>query len=73
MTFALALRNLRRNRRRSIATLAAIVVGTVAILLFGGYSRNIRYGLQSGFVRSSGHLQIQHKDYFLYGSGNPAA
>ncbi len=25
-----------------------------------------------GFVRSSGHLQIQHKDYFLYGSGNPA-
>jgi len=73
MTFALAIRNLRRNRRRSIATLAAIVVGTVAILLFGGYARNIRYGLQSGFVRSSGHLQIQHKDYFLYGSGDPAA
>ncbi len=73
MTFALAVRNLKRNRRRSITTLAAIVVGTVAILLFGGYTRNIRYGLQMGFVRSSGHLQIQHQDYFLYGSGNPAA
>jgi putative ABC transport system permease protein len=73
MTFALAVRNLKRNRRRSITTLAAIVVGAVAILLFGGYTRNIRYGLQMGFVRSSGHLQIQHKDYFLYGSGNPAA
>ena len=73
MSFALAVRNLERNRRRSVTTLAAIVVGTVAILLFGGYTRNIRYGLQMGFVRSSGHLQIQHKDYFLYGSGNPAA
>lgn len=73
MTLALAIRNLKRNRRRSITTLAAIVVGTVAILLFGGYTRNIRYGLQMGFVRSSGHLQIQHQDYFLYGSGNPAA
>jgi putative ABC transport system permease protein len=73
MTFALAVRNLKRNRRRSITTLAAIVVGSVAILLFGGYTRNIRYGLQMGFVRSSGHLQIQHQDYFLYGSGNPAA
>ena len=73
MTFALAVRNLERNRRRSITTLAAIIVGAVAILLFGGYTRNIRYGLQMGFVRSSGHLQIQHKDYFLYGSGDPAA
>jgi len=73
MTWALAVRNLARNRRRSLTTLAAIVVGTVAILLFGGYTRNIRYGLQMGFVRSSGHLQVQHKDYFLYGSGNPAA
>lgn len=73
MTFALAVRNLERNRRRSLTTLAAIIVGAVAILLFGGYTRNIRYGLQMGFVRSSGHLQIQHKDYFLYGSGNPAA
>ncbi len=73
MTFALAVRNLKRNRRRSITTLAAIVVGTVAILLFGGYTRNIHYGLQMGFVRSGGHLQIQHQNYFLYGSGNPAA
>jgi len=71
MTLALALRNLDRNRRRSLTTLAAVVVGTVALLLFGGYTRNIRYGLQMGFVRSSGHLQIQHKDYLLYGSGDP--
>ena len=72
-TLSLALRNLLRNRRRSMTTLAAMVVGAVTILLFGGYSRNITYGLQTGFVIRSGHLQVQRKDYFLYGSGNPAA
>ncbi|MGH8260521.1 MAG: ABC transporter permease [Steroidobacteraceae bacterium] len=72
-TLALAVRNLARNRRRSITTLAAIVVGAVAILLFGGYARNIRFGMETDFVRSTGHLQLQHRDYFLYGFGNPAA
>ncbi|MGZ5080172.1 MAG: hypothetical protein ACXWHZ_11910, partial [Usitatibacter sp.] len=71
--FSLALRNLLRNRRRSLTTLIAMVIGAVTILLFGGYSRNITYGLQTGYVRYSGHLQIQRKDYFLYGTGNPAA
>ncbi|WP_273432736.1 ABC transporter permease [Chitinibacter tainanensis] len=69
----LAARNLTRNRRRSLATLLAMTIGLMAVLLFGGYSGNINLGLQTGFVRSSGHLQIQHRDYFLFGSGNPAA
>lgn len=72
-TILLAMRNLLRNRRRSLTTLLAMVVGTSSILLFGGYSRNITYGLQTGFVQRTGHLQIQHKDFFLYGNGNPAA
>jgi putative ABC transport system permease protein len=72
-TLAIAIRNLARNRRRSLTTLAAIIVGAVAILLFGGYTRNIRFGMETDFVRSTGHLQIQRKGYFLYGSGDPAA
>jgi putative ABC transport system permease protein len=72
-TFSLALRNLLRNYRRSLGTLLAMLVGAVTILLFGGYSQALNLGLQTGFVQSSGHLQIQHKDYFLYGNGNPAA
>jgi putative ABC transport system permease protein len=72
-TLALALRNLLRNRRRSLTTLLAMVIGAVTILVFGGYSRNVTYGLQTAFVQGSGHLQIQRKDYFLYGTGNPAA
>jgi putative ABC transport system permease protein len=72
-TLQLALRNLLRNRRRSLTTLLAMLIGAVTVLVFGGYSRNVTYALQTGFVIRSGHLQIQRKDYFLYGTGNPAA
>ncbi len=72
-TLSLALRNLLRNRRRSLTTLLAMGIGVVTILVFGGYSRNVTYGLQTGYVLRGGHLQVQRKDYFLYGTGNPAA
>ncbi|MFY9327860.1 MAG: FtsX-like permease family protein [Georgfuchsia sp.] len=72
-TFSLAVRNLLRNRRRSLTTLLAMIIGLVAILLFGGYRSSITYGLQTSFVQNSGHLQVQHKDYFLDGSDNPTA
>lgn len=72
-TFSLALRNLLRNRRRSLTTLLAMVIGLVAILIFGGYKSNISYGSQTGFVQASGHLQIQKKDYFLEGGDNPTS
>jgi putative ABC transport system permease protein len=72
-TLTLALRNLLRNRRRSLTTLAAMVIGVVTVVIFGGYTRNITYGLETQTVRRIGHLQIQRKDYFLYGTGNPGA
>jgi putative ABC transport system permease protein len=70
-TLALAARNLLRNRRRSIATLLAMMVGAHAVLLFGGYSRNITYGLQTDYVKYGGHLQIQRQGYYRFGSGDP--
>ncbi len=73
MTLSLAVRNLLRNRRRSLATLLAMAIGAAAILLFGGYSSNIKYTMQTAYVRNGGHLQIQHRDFYLYGSGNPTA
>lgn len=72
-TMDLALRNLLRNRRRSLATLLAMVIGLCATLLFGGYAGNTLYAMETGYVQLHGHLQIQRRDYFLYGSGNPAA
>ena len=47
----LALRNLMRNRRRSITTLLAMIIGLVAILLFGGYSRNVNLAMQTAVCR----------------------
>lgn len=73
MTWSLAIRNLLRNRRRSLSTLLALAIGAASILIFGGYSANIKYSMQTAYVRSGGHLQIQHRDFYLYGSGNPTA
>ena len=49
-TLLLALRNLLLNRRRSLTTLLAMVIGLVAVLLFGGYVRDVKYALQTDFV-----------------------
>ena len=73
MTLDLALRNLLRNRRRSLATLIAMSIGCASILLFGGFSNNINYEMHTRIVQRGGHLQIQHRDFYLYGSGNPTA
>lgn len=73
LTLDLALRNLLRNRRRSLATLLAMAIGSTSILLFGGFSSNVNYELHTRHVRKDGHLQIQHRDFYLYGSGNPSA
>jgi len=73
MTLSLATRNLLRNRRRSLATLLALAIGATAVLLFGGYSADIRYTLLTDYVSRGGHLQIQHKDFHLFGNGNPTA
>ena len=71
--WSLAWRNLLRNRRRSLTTLLAMSVGLVAVLLFGGYRSNIVYGLETGFVQQTGHLQVQRKGYFIEGGDNPGA
>jgi len=71
--FALAVRNLLRNSRRSLATFIALAIGTSSILLFSGFSANIKLSMQTAYVRTGGHLQIQHRDFFLYGSGDPTA
>jgi putative ABC transport system permease protein len=73
MTLSLAARNLLRHRRRSLATLLAMAIGATSILLFGGFSANINYMMHTHHVRTGGHLQIQHRDFYLYGSGNPSA
>lgn len=70
---SLALRNLLRNRRRSLATLLAIAIGSMSILLFGGFSANIKYSMETTHIRMGGHFQLQHRDFQTFGTGNPTA
>jgi putative ABC transport system permease protein len=73
MLFRLALRNISRNRRRSVMTASLIAMGALAMLLFGGFTSNIFTGLETEFVQNGGHLTVFRTGYFLFGPGDPAA
>jgi putative ABC transport system permease protein len=73
LLFKVVLRNILRNRRRSIMTGSAVAAGSLALLLFGGFTSYIFAGLETGNVQRNGHLTVFHSGYFLFGEGNPAA
>ena len=51
-TPAIALRNVFRNVRRSTVTIIAIVLGTAAVIVFGGFINDLYYGLRESTIRS---------------------
>jgi putative ABC transport system permease protein len=67
-----AWRNVRRNRRRTILTTAALCVGCTAALMFAGYANDTVQGLQTTTVRGEGHLQVVADGYLSFGQGSPA-
>lgn len=69
----IAFRNVLRNGRRSLMTASAIVVGATALILLGEYNAMIKIGMETGIVRSLGHLQVFQKGYFDYGGSKPVA
>jgi putative ABC transport system permease protein len=73
LLFKIVLRSILRNRRRSIMTGSAVAAGSLALLLFGGFTSYIFAGLETGNVQRSGHLTVFHSGYFLFGDGNPGA
>lgn len=68
----LAVRNLIRNRRRSLTTIFAMVIGMIALLLFGRGISSIYFGLQTGIVQTQGHLHIYKEGYLEFGSSRPS-
>src|SRR6266508_3264001 len=56
--FALALRNLARQRRRTGLLAAVVAFGFAAFALAGGFIAQSFEGLKEGTIRSVGHLQI---------------
>jgi ABC-type transport system, involved in lipoprotein release, permease component len=60
-----AILNIWRNIRRSAITVLMILIGTVAVILLGGYFRIMQIGLRDSAINNQyGHLQIAAAGYF---------
>lgn len=68
----LAVRNLVRQRTRTLITLGAIVFGVAGLILTGGFVRDIFVQLGDALIHSqSGHAQIGKAAVFGHGSRSP--
>ena len=56
--FKIALRNVFRNRRRTLLSLTVIALGSAALFVAKGYFDHINYKMKLGAVEQYGHLQI---------------
>jgi putative ABC transport system permease protein len=69
---SLALRNLLRNRRRSLIALGTLVFGVVALLLAGGFIEWIFWAMRESTIESRlGHIQVVRAGYFQAGAADP--
>jgi len=68
----LAIRNVFRNRRRTLITLAAMGFGAAAIIVFGGFVNSIYWGVRESTIRSQvGHIQLYRKGFSEKGNLAP--
>jgi putative ABC transport system permease protein len=73
MLIKIAFRNILRNGRRSLATVSAVAVGAIAMILFGEFMAYLTTAFQTTTVEQTGHLTVFRAGYFNFGTGNPAA
>lgn len=69
---SLALRNVVRNRRRTLLTLGALGMSAAAMVILGGYVNATIKGLQTVTVRQTGHLQVMVRGFLDFGRADPA-
>jgi putative ABC transport system permease protein len=68
----LAIRNVFRNRRRTLITVAAMGFGAAAIILFGGFVNAVYWGVRESTIRSQvGHIQLYRKGFSEKGTLAP--
>ena len=69
----IALRNILKNRRRSMVTLLAIAVGFAAVSLFRGYADRTYWGIRQMAISGEGlgHLTIYKKGWLEKGKIEP--
>jgi putative ABC transport system permease protein len=69
----ISVRNIRRNKRRSFVTLAAIAVGFAALSLFRGYIDNTYSGLRDSAIKGEGlgHFMLYKTGWLEKGKTDP--
>lgn len=69
----IALRNLSRNRKRSVLSLTAIAVAAMSISMVFGVIEGMQQNLKSNsFTYMSGQVRVRHKDYDTFEQLNPS-
>ena len=72
ISLKLALRNVFRNKIRSLITLAAIGFGSVSIIIAGGFFEDTFMQMREGIIHSHlGHIQIYKEGYNDHGASAP--
>ncbi|MES0489077.1 MAG: FtsX-like permease family protein [Leptospirales bacterium] len=70
--FKLALKNITRNRRRTIMTMSGISIGTLMLVLLSSYVNSMHLGLKNDAINNQyGHFQIAEKGYFDADENSP--
>ncbi len=60
----IAFRNVTRNTKRSLITMAAIIIGCACIVFARGFMNGLHKGMIDGITQTiTGDVQIHHKDY----------
>src|SRR5512136_910739 len=60
--------NLLRNRRRTVVTLLAIMLGISVMVFINGFNAGMAEQWADAMINErAGHLQIHHQDYYKYG------
>src|SRR5215467_11635102 len=68
----LAMRNMLRNRRRTLLTLLAIMAGMTSVIVFGGFISYTYWGLREMTIHSQmGHLQVYKAGYSEHAVADP--
>ncbi|MCB1063230.1 MAG: ABC transporter permease [Verrucomicrobiae bacterium] len=73
--FSLAFRNLLRNARRSITTIAAVALGYAAVNILGGFATYMFVSIREAFIydQANGHVQVWKEGARTYGGSDPGA
>ena len=73
-SWQLALKNLRRNGRRNLATAVSIALGFCGLVLIGGYAVRVERFLRTNtvYLQQTGHLSIYKEGGLERGTAQPA-